>query len=111
MSDIEQVSDVEQVSDAALYQGARPAARAESPSCSLALLRRFPPRLLRTSWPATEQPAALVVSRLLTAQFVAASAGMQADRRRGLTRLLSWLQQQPGETWQDRWLASGADAQ
>jgi hypothetical protein len=24
--------------------------------------------------------------------------------------LLDWLEDQPGRTWQDRWLASGADA-
>jgi integrase len=30
--------------------------------------------------------------------------------RRGLTRLLDWLEQQPGQTWQDRWLASGAES-
>ena len=30
--------------------------------------------------------------------------------RRGLTALLDWLEQQPGRTWQDRWLASGAEA-
>jgi integrase len=29
--------------------------------------------------------------------------------RRGLTALLDWLEQQPGRTWQGRWLASGAE--
>ena len=39
------------------------------------------------------------------------TAGRTRDktRRRGLTKLLDWLQSQPGDTWQDRWLASGAD--
>jgi hypothetical protein len=109
------MSGVGQVSDAAeqtLYQGARPAARAESTSpSSPALLRQFPPRPLPVGWPATEQPAARIVSRLMDAPFAVASAGLQADRRRGLARLLSWLEQQPGQTWQDRWLAAGADAQ
>jgi hypothetical protein len=27
-----------------------------------------------------------------------------------VTALLDWLGAQPGQTWQDRWLASGADA-
>ena len=27
-----------------------------------------------------------------------------------LTRLLDWLEDQPGQTWQERWLASGAEA-
>jgi hypothetical protein len=26
-----------------------------------------------------------------------------------LTKLQDWLQRQPGDTWQDRWLASGAN--
>ncbi|WP_204810391.1 integrase/recombinase [Mycobacterium riyadhense] len=31
-------------------------------------------------------------------------------RRRGVPLLLDWLADQPGETWQQRWMASGADA-
>ena len=31
--------------------------------------------------------------------------------RRGLAALLDWLEQQPGQTWQERWLASGAEAE
>ena len=27
-----------------------------------------------------------------------------------MTKLLDWLQRQPGDTWQEKWLASGADA-
>ena len=44
--------------------------------------------------------------------FTDPGAGRTRDktRRRGLTKLLDWLQRQPGDTWQDRWLASGADA-
>ncbi|MGH3856826.1 MAG: tyrosine-type recombinase/integrase [Pseudonocardiaceae bacterium] len=109
------MSDAGQVASVAargLYQGARPAARGESPSSgSLALLRQFPPRPPTASWPATVAPPARITSRLLGDPFSSASAGLQADRRRGLVRLLDWLERQPGETWQDRWLASGADAE
>ena len=35
---------------------------------------------------------------------------MQENHRRGLPVLLDWLEEQPGRTWQQRWLASGADA-
>lgn len=35
---------------------------------------------------------------------------VQQTRRRGLPLLLDWLEDQPGQTWQQRWLASGADA-
>jgi hypothetical protein len=51
------------------------------------------------------------VGRLL-GLFTDPGAGLARDktRRRGLTKLLDWLQFQPGGTWQERWLASGADA-
>ena len=34
---------------------------------------------------------------------------IHANHRRGLPVLLDWLEEQPGRTWQERWLASGAD--
>ena len=97
------MSGVEQVAAAAwrsLYQGARPEARGGSASPgSSALLRQFPPRPMPATWPATEQPTPLILS------------GQRTDQHRGLMRLLGWLEQQPGDTWQDRWFASGADAE
>jgi hypothetical protein len=52
-----------------------------------------------------------LVERLL-GLFTDPSAGRTRDktRRRGPNKLLDWLQRQPGGTWQERWLASGADA-
>jgi hypothetical protein len=50
-----------------------------------------------------------VFARVTTPPFVLDSAGSQKQRRRGLELVLDWLAGQPGETWQDRWLASGAD--
>ncbi|MBS4727445.1 site-specific integrase [Mycobacterium sp. SM1] len=38
-----------------------------------------------------------------------ASERVRDNRRLGLPLLLDWLDEQPGDTWQDRWLASGAD--
>ena len=69
------------------------------------------PRPLPGNWWQTCQEREALAGRLLTA-FTSAGAGRGRDqtRRRGLTKLLDWLQSQPGETWQDRWLASGADA-
>lgn len=63
------------------------------------------------SWWQTRQGREALVERLLHT-FTDPSAGRTRDktRRRGLTKLLDWLQCQPGATWQDRWLASGADA-
>jgi hypothetical protein len=51
------------------------------------------------------------VWRLLTSPlFTLDNPGSQGNRSRGLTALLDWLADQPGGSWQERWLASGADA-
>jgi hypothetical protein len=50
------------------------------------------------------------VGRVTRAPFVVDNAHTQKIRLRGLTFLLDWLEDQPGRTWQERWLASGADA-
>jgi hypothetical protein len=39
--------------------------------------------------------------------FVLSNAGSQERRIRGLAWLLDWLADQAGETWQQRWMASG----
>jgi hypothetical protein len=50
-----------------------------------------------------------VFDLLTQTPFLLPSAGSQKQRRRGLVALLDWLDGQPGASWQDRWLASGAD--
>jgi hypothetical protein len=61
------------------------------------------PRPSEPSWWQTRQSREALVERLL-GQFTDLSAGRTRDktRRRGLTKLLDWLQRQPGDTWQDR---------
>ncbi|MFL6130454.1 MAG: hypothetical protein ACJ73E_15495, partial [Mycobacteriales bacterium] len=77
------------------------------------LWRSYPPRVRAPRWPSTELSTEIVLARLLTAPF---TAGVESNRealqrrRRGLQRVLGWLGDQPGDTWQARWLASGADA-
>ena len=73
--------------------------------------QEWEPRPFPESWWQTRQDRDAVAGRLLTT-FTDNSAGRGRDqtRRRGLAKLLDWLQSQPGDTWQDRWLASGADA-
>lgn len=97
--------------DQVLYQGARPPNGPEASVSSTTLLRSFPPRLLPGVWPATEQTKQQVLSRLLAEPFTLDSGRRQQDRRRGLVRMLDWLEGQPGQTWQDRWAASAADAE
>ena len=71
---------------------------------------RFPARSVAVDWPATRPGREEVWEHLISAPFVLANAGTEAKRVRGLTRLLDWLEGQPGETWQGRWLAGGAEA-
>jgi integrase len=61
-------------------------------------------------WPATRQERADVQARLTSGVFVLSNAASQDRRIRGLAWLLDWLAGQPGQTWQQRWMASGADA-
>jgi len=89
--------------------GAERARRGLGPA-GLALLKQFPPRRPKPRWSATEQPLDTVRARLLAPPFVLEAPGTQARRRVGVNKLLAWLEKQPGQTWQDRWLISGADA-
>ncbi len=51
-------------------------------------------------------------ARLSVAPFDTDRAGShhRTSHPAGLELLLDWLEDQPGDSWQDRWLASGADA-
>ncbi len=71
--------------------------------------QRFPPRPPAASWPATCEDRETVQARLLAPPFFLDSPPGQHQRRLGLTRVLDWLEAQPGQTWQQRWVGSGAD--
>jgi hypothetical protein len=75
------------------------------------LRKRFPPRAAAGTWPGTEQEPGPLLARMLDLSS-GLDQGREARQRRrlGLIRLIDWLSNQPGETWQQRWLASGADA-
>jgi hypothetical protein len=71
---------------------------------------RFPPRPVTATWPTghCDRPTAI---RLATADpLVISNPVVQAKRVRGLRHLLDWLADQPGDTWQQRWTNSGAEA-
>lgn len=73
-----------------------------------ALRERFPQRAVPDRWETTGQDRDTVMSRLLRAPFTAGTTSSSVNRRRrGLARFLDWLSQYPGDTWQQRWLASG----
>jgi hypothetical protein len=71
---------------------------------------RFPPRPVVTDWAATSQERGEVWQRLTSGMFVLSNSNSQDRRTRGLAWLLDWLADQPGQSWQQRWMASGADA-
>ena len=73
------------------------------------VMRLFPPRPAGSGWPATRQSREHILTRLLAPPFALDNPAGQAQRRRGLTRMLGWLGSLPGQTWQDRWIISGAE--
>lgn len=75
-----------------------------------ALLERFPPRPLPAQWPLTRLAGPELLERLLAEPFAVDRPAAEQNRRRGLRFVLRWLEDQPGDTWQQRWSASGADA-
>jgi integrase len=63
--------------------------------------QRFPPRPAAAVWPATTQGREQVLGQLDAAGQPSAA---------GIGALLDWLDDQDGGTWQERWLASNAEA-
>ncbi|WP_318219183.1 tyrosine-type recombinase/integrase [Streptomyces sp. SCL15-6] len=61
------------------------------------------------TWWQTEEPREQVLERTLALPFTADSDANLRTRHRGLIKLLDWLEDQPGRTWQERWMASGAE--
>jgi integrase len=84
--------------------GSVSSARAAPPSA------QFPSRPAVTNWPAAGHDRSQVLRLVTSASFGLPQSRVQTSRRRGLPLLLDWLEEQPGETWHERWLSSGADA-
>jgi hypothetical protein len=73
------------------------------------LAARFPARPVALSWSQTRASRQEVLARLLAAPFALGNALSQQTRRQGLLTVMSWLEAQAGDTWQERWAASGAE--
>lgn len=73
------------------------------------LRKQFPPRANAVSWEATEASRGRVLARVLAAPFTAETTKYQAEVRRSVRTVLDWLATMPGRTWQQRWVASGAE--
>ena len=90
---------------------ASPPAAGSVKSAGAQLVAAFPPRPLAESWPATQARRSAVAERVLAAPFALDNLGSQRNRRLGVLAVLGWLRGQPGECWQQRWRASGAEGQ
>jgi hypothetical protein len=75
------------------------------------LVAAFPPRPVAASWPATEARRSAVLDRVLAAPFALDNPNSQRNRRLGVLAVLGWLRGRPGDSWQQRWRASGAEDQ
>ncbi|WP_328335791.1 site-specific integrase [Streptomyces sp. NBC_00455] len=89
-------------------RSARPLAGVEAAK----LLQRFPPRPRPTDWPVTSLNRADLYDWLRHPdQRLPGTESSQATRMVGARLLLSWMETLPGDTWQQRWLASPAASQ
>jgi hypothetical protein len=79
------------------------------PAEARALRARFPSRTVAGTWDATCLDRDALMARSLAPPFALDNPGSRRQRRLFLIRILDWLQAQPGQTWQDRWNASGVD--
>jgi hypothetical protein len=69
----------------------------------------FPARRTPTSWPTTQLTREQAARLLTSPPFAAVTAKRRCKRTAGVRLLLEWLADQPGESWQQRWVASGAE--
>ena len=88
----------------------RPGGPGELTGTGAELLAAFPARPVAASWPATGATREQVLGRLLVPPFALAHPLSQQSRRLGVIAVVNWLEAQPGGSWQDRWMASGAEA-
>ncbi|MGH3122502.1 MAG: tyrosine-type recombinase/integrase [Streptosporangiaceae bacterium] len=77
---------------------------------ALAVMEKFPPRPVPSSWDATAADRFAVARRMLAPPFPAADAKSRRSRKLAMLKILDWLGLHPGTTWQERWNASGAGA-
>ena len=73
------------------------------------LRERFPARTAQPWWPGTAEGEQETLRRLTAPPFLPKVKATRAGRRRGTAKLLRWLASFPGDTWQQRWEASGAE--
>jgi len=82
---------------------------AQARSRNSQLRSQFTARPVEACWPETTRSLEDTARRLTSPPFLAAANATRAGRRRGVITLLRWLSTIPGESWQQRWLASGVE--
>ncbi|MGH9077494.1 MAG: tyrosine-type recombinase/integrase [Acidimicrobiales bacterium] len=93
---------------------ARAVSKRPWPACDLQgspAWQDFPPRPVPTTWPATTWSRQHLMEALLASPFVVSNPRTQERHRRGLDTVVDWLSAFPGDTWQDRWTVSCAEAE
>jgi len=83
--------------------------RAQASARNSQLRARFPARPAEACWPETTRTLDDTVRRLTSPPFLPNAHATRVGRRHGVIKLLRWLSTVPGETWQQRWLASGVE--
>ena len=91
-------------------EGAHPAAATKSSPDHSSAQVSSPPRPLPTSWPTTQLDRSEVLTLISPTLRGAEGSKRRAVACRGLARMLDFLEEYPGDTWQLRWMASGADS-
>lgn len=76
---------------------------------SMAAQQRFPARAVPGIWPGTERSRTEVARLLSRPPFTLENAGSELHHKHGIVMVLDWLEDQSGQTWQERWLASGIE--
>ena len=72
-------------------------------------MAKYPPRLAARTWPEAALDRAEVLELVARPTSGLKRSSFELLYRRGLPRLFDWLEEQPGESFQERWAASGAD--
>ncbi len=90
--------------------GESPATAPEQHRRNSQLREQFPPRPAQSWWPETAQGQEETLWRLTSPPFTSQGGSARAARRRGTAKVLRWLASFPGDTWQQRWEASGVEA-
>lgn len=86
------------------------APRVAEPALRAQLRGQFPAREVGTGWDPTRLDRGELTARLDGFGFFTEDRKARSLRRSAVNVLLDWLADQPGDCWQERWKASGAEA-